>query len=645
MQKNRFKMLILALFCGIFLTIPSLSFAEEAKETHPCSKEEVDNALKTARDEAKQSLNDMVDSANRLNSDAGSYISSCNPEIKPSQKKLYPSERQLAVAQFVGRDISDDNIYQYSDINWYGENPTSSGCLSSLNRVRGAYDKFVNKYKTAMLHLGTVDPDAFRCSCDENGEATECVAMDAAKEQVMEKNGKCYPFTAYHQKFASCPLCKIFEVILTTNAQIAHIAWNAVSGPLAKTVGIFFLVLLALESLKAVSAIAGTKISAYLKNVLTLGLKISITIMLLSNSGYIYKLFISPVIEGGLDMGMAVAQASGAGAECATTNSGMASIPSQEFSSSLFDSVLNTVRCFGFTASMTPAVGQGIMCHGWKDGILPKLNVWLTGLIMFIFGVMIWLAISFYLLDCTVQLGMLSALVPLFIACWPFGLTKNYTAKGVKMFMNTFFNYAVMGCVLLLGTIIINHSVTGDGNTDIQAFIDALNNNNIDKLKSMASLDGMQILTLIACSIFALKLIGTANDIADQFSKGAGGEIGNKIGGVAANAATNVAKGAARTTVSAAGTLGGKVMQAAGVTGAAQAVKGAVQRGHQAVWRGAGKAVGLGKFQGQMTGSGITPPSGTTSPTGETTSPSDGSSSADDRDEADTTEATEKSEE
>ncbi|MBP5216180.1 MAG: hypothetical protein J6039_06495, partial [Alphaproteobacteria bacterium] len=613
MKINKLKILILLLLFGIFLIIPQPSFADEEAQTHPCSKEEVDNALKDVREKAAESLKDMLKQAKKFNRQAQSYISNCNRKVEYSRKPLRPTERELAVAEFVGVDISDDELYQYTAVNWSTATPAklaANSCKDDLHAVRTKYDKFVRQYKQAMLHLSAADPEAARCTCNDDGTATQCITMDAAKEEMMAKNGKCYAFTTYHQRFASCPLCKIFQVILITNAQVAHISWNAVADALSRVVITFFLVVLALETLKAVAAVGGMQVGTYLKSVLTLGLKIAITVILLSNSSYIYNLFISPVMEGGLDMGMEIAQASGAGAECAKTSSGFASIPSQEFSPSLFDSVINTVRCFGSSAAITPAIGQGLMCNAWAGNILNKsLSMWLAGLFMFLFGLMIWLAISFYILDCTVQLGMLSALVPLFIACWPFGMTKSYTTKGLGMFMNSFFNYAMMGVVLLLGTIVINQSVTG-GENDIGDLIDALNNSDLDALKKMAALDGMQLLTLIACSIFALKLIGTANDIADSFAKGAGSSIGNRIAGVAADAGTKLAKNAAKTAGGAAAKIGSGVMNATGATAAMQKGKAFVQKGHQKAWQGVGKAVGLGKYQNPQSGAGNAPSAG-----------------------------------
>ncbi|MBP5215665.1 MAG: hypothetical protein J6039_03805, partial [Alphaproteobacteria bacterium] len=121
---------------------------------------------------------------------------------------------------------------------------------------------------------------------------------------------------------------------------------------------------------------------------------------------------------------------------------------------------------------------------------------------------------------------------------------------------------------------------------------------------------GMQLLTLIACSIFALKLIGTANDIADSFAKGAGSSIGNRIAGVAADAGTKLAKNAAKTAGGAAAKVGSGIMKASGAAAALDKGKAFVQKGHQKAWQGVGKAVGLGKYQNPQSGAGNAPSAG-----------------------------------
>lgn len=171
------------------------------------------------------------------------------------------------------------------------------------------------------------------------------------------------------------------------------------------------------------------------------------------------------------------------------------------------------------------------------------------------------------------------------------------------MLMNSFFSYVMLGVILLLGTMITTHAATGDG-SNIEQIIAAINDNDIKSLKKMCSLDAFQILILASCCIFAMKLIGQVNSLADQFSKGSGSSIGNKMGGLAMSAATNAAKKTAGAAGRIAGATASNIAAATGATAAINKGADAIKGGWQKGWSTLGKGMRLGKFQNQQTGSG-----------------------------------------
>jgi hypothetical protein len=158
---------------------------------------------------------------------------------------------------------------------------------------------------------------------------------------------------------------------------------------------------------------------------------------------------------------------------------------------------------------------------------------------------------------------MVCGFVPLFVACWPFKMTQRYTFTGVKMIMNTFFTFVLMGVVMLVGMEIVSFAMSGGPNEgDLSTKIALLNtaNVNMKKLKKMVDLDGEEILILIACCIMALKMLTIATTAADKFSSGSGMKIGGKMGGMAGSAAQKITMG----TAGAAWTAGKATLGAAG---------------------------------------------------------------------------------
>lgn len=603
---SKYIRLIFFLLLGWLVLCPVCSYART------CDTAELEKGQKDLGEKAKESLKVFHKTVGVFNLAAQDYISSCGEPAQNTNGAFSPDKQVAGMARRLGYSYGDASNWEYTAYKWDSETPVNkpggANCVELLKKVKSAEVAFRNANNEAYkLLYSAVNVNSMGCSCSDDGSEVSCQVANNSAEELNNSTGKCKTFSEYQNQLgANCPLCGIFRVILQTIAGVSTVAWDAVSKPLTNVVKIFFLVLLALEVLKAVSAVAGSKLSALAKGVMLLCLKCGITVLLLSSPKYIYGYFLSPVIESGLNMGVAIANASGGpGAHCAVSTEDKISIDSGTFDPSLYESVISTVRCFGVSAATLPAIGRGLMCNAWDAGILglPDLGMWLSGIIMYAFGLMIWLAISFYMIDCTVQIGMLSGLVPLLVACWPFKLTEAYSYKGCKMLMNSFFSYAMLGIILLLGTMITTHAATADG-SNIQDIMTAIDENDIKALKKMCSLSAFQILILASCCIFAMKLIGQSNDLADQFSKGSGSSIGNKLGGLAMSAATNAAKGAAHVGGRIAGSAAKHGADAVGLTAAVNKSKDKIKGGWQKGWAKAGKGVGLGKYQNQQTGSG-----------------------------------------
>lgn len=608
---NKFFSLFLSVLCLAAVLEPSAALAVEKGNGNYCSQEVIAEQSKELDSAAKSSLAGLYGKLSALNSAASAYIDGCKTPDK-LKDEFSPIEELGGKAKLLGYgDFSKPETWKNFNYDWTKEEaPTGNNkknCASMLKNAQSALEEAKQAEKKTSQDLYVAQNPDNICTCDENHENPSCISAASLSAEDMSRAGKCLTLNGYQQEMSTCILCPIFKTILQTIGGVASVAFKAVSAPLQKVIVAFFLALLAFEALKAVGAAAGSKISSLLKGVLLLSLKTAVALLLLSSPKYIYGYFLSPVIEGGLDMGLAMANASGfPGAHCAVINEDKVEVNSDTFSSSTYNVVMASARCFGQSAAMMPAVGRAMMCNARKAGffgLAPDISMWISGAIVFIFGIMIWLAVTFYMIDCTVQVGMLSALVPLLIACWPFKMTEAYTFKGCKMLMNSFFSYVMIGLVMLLGTTITGFAISGDG-SQINEISYAINNNDVDKLKKIYDLSAFEMIILASCCIFAMKLIGQVSALAGQFSKGSGSSIGNKMGGMAMSAATNTVKSGAKLAGKAVGAAGIAAAGATGVTAAlnkhVDAVKGDWSKG----WAAAGRKVGLGRFQNNQQGAG-----------------------------------------
>lgn len=582
---------IFAAFCFTLIGIGSA----RAVCDEDAIKKDITKTINTTASQLRTSLEDY-------NRTTKTFMSSCG-EItdefrgKPLSFDLRTLQQALSFDKSKYAYLTDVSQYEDTAINWGKVPANTENCENLRVKAWSELDRYTSLYTKAIVVFGIAARDTelpISCICPEGSQEAQCTAYTSTAIASQQTSDNCETFATYLSSLSSCPLCPLFQVVLNTDAKIADIAWRALSKALRSVVMVFFMIFLALETLKIVSNVPGSSIGSYLKTIFVLGFKATLTYFLLDNSAYIYGYFISPVIQAGLDMGTSLISVSSSQASvCLANNANVdfVTTPGNVLDAQLLDNIMRTVRCYGHTATIMPAIGRGLICHGW-EGLLPDFSMWFSGILFYLFGLMIWLVISFYLIDCTVQLGMVCGLVPFLIACWPFKATEKYSIKGVQMIMNTFFNYVMLGIVLLMGVEIVDFA-TGQKSGTMDVMMKALNDNNIEKLSEIAELDGVEILILVICCLFAFKLIGNTNALADKFSKGAGMNIASKLGGLAQSAAVaSVATG---------GQLGGKllgnVIQDTGVPDALN--KGGENLKEFALDSAAkfGQKVGLGKYQ------------------------------------------------
>ena len=130
--------------------------------------------------------------------------------------------------------------------------------------------------------------------------------------------------------------------------------------------------------------------------------------------------------------------------------------------------------------------------------------------------------------------------------------------------MNTFFNFVMMGVVLTMTSELISQAMTG-GTGGKEELERVLNDDAVAELKTMMSLDGTKFLVLIACCIFAFKLVGQIGDLANQVSQTSGPTAKNSIGGHLGGLAAQGAKKVAGAGIKAAGKITGASGAIAGV--------------------------------------------------------------------------------
>ncbi len=606
---SKFKLFILIFFCLFMQALPLYASTGNSE----CKPSEIAKLKSNIDNRAIAALTNTQQILDNYNQKAQSYVQKCDAFMAGGRDLgtpvVYSQRAQQTIitlldekpAGFTAEQINRPDSYKYTGVLWTSKKAKNQECQKLLNEAADLQQQF-NKQKNIaeiMLGLRRSDDDVpVSCICDEDGQNPECATYVKNADELQDQIKGCEPFSSYLNELTSCPLCPIFSVILDTDANLASLAWRTLAKSLQAVVLTFFLAYMALLTLKNISSPAGAGTGAYLRSILGLGLKVAITYLVLDNGGVIYGSFIGPVVKGGLDVGLTMLSLENNNVEnCMNKASFYSPVAAGVLDADLLGKIYNTVDCYSMSAATMPAVGRALACYGWHaDGPLPDFGTWFSGIVIYVFGVGIWMVIGFYLIDCTVQLGILCAVVPILIACWPFKVTTKYASQGVKMLMNTFFNFCMAGIMLVVAMKIIGYSA-GGRQGDLSTFRKALNENKVEDLKNLARLDGIDILILIACCIFAFKLIGVINGIANKFSSGSGADIGAKMGGTAASVAGAAVKGGLHVGGKAISTGAGYLAEKTGLNTVGDKVGNAIASTALKGASIAGAKVGLKQFQ------------------------------------------------
>ena len=495
-------------------------------------------------------------------------------------------------------------------------------CQDDMEKVAQQRDDMIAKRKKAhqLLDILSGNLDVM-CTCEMHevngvqeatGNIQECVAYDP---EFIEDNmgGSCPTISEYQTKMIgqdnqNCVICRLFHTVLKAVQTLAQRAYDALAPALISLLGIALGIYIAYLTLITIASPATSKISEYLTKLTAQGAKVAIAIALLSAPGFVYSTFIGPIIDGGVDFGITLA-----GEEKAAIQEMGAKFEFDAGNTYLQTEILqNTVgaaAAFNKTAILVPSIGRSMMCNAWYNDdslknlvsgsyhFFPRIQMWLEGAILYIFGLMIAFAVGFYMVDCALQLGVVCAMMPFFVASWPFKITKSYTKQGWDIFLNTFFNFVVMGVVISATSQIMTQALsTGLSKQTLGALLDS---NKVDELMEVIDFGGLQMAMLVICCMLALKLSGEIQNITNKLSGGLGISVGAELGGTLGQLVKKGTLAAAGAAGVAAVAKGGQMLEASGVSGAVRSMTGGAKNTATAV---AGEA-GMGSLARQSSSS------------------------------------------
>lgn len=389
------------------------------------------------------------------------------------------------------------------------------------------------------------------------------------------KNGKsnksfegCEVLPVKMYNMQGCFFCPLAALIFGASNDVTITSFSFFAQSFKYIIIIAFAIWLAFMALQQVFTMTKQDAPKFLSALLKQSFKVMVAVFLLSYSGDLFRFFIIPVLDGGLQLGTGIQvfkmqPPSNWKQSDPNTPKTYYNLPIKETPLSKivdmsdgatvegkYDTLYSRIELY--LASLQSqlarlqAVGTTLFCVGSHEIISAKvkqikegLSMMLLGGILTVFGFLLTISFAFYFMDAILQLAVIGAMLPFMIAGWPLRVTAQYASTGFKMLLNTFFVLFFTGFVVSVNVELINQALSeikSDGSHElsmggIDAIATAINNQNIAELKESTDIGGLGFMILIFSCIFGFKFIAQVAPLASTLSSGGfKGGLASKIG-------------------------------------------------------------------------------------------------------------------
>ncbi len=410
------------------------------------------------------------------------------------------------------------------------------------------------------------------------GDEIEITYANSGDEGAAFRGCEVLPVKLYNHR--QCFFCPLFAVIYRTAVNITSTSFEKLATAFATVIAVGLAIWIAFQTLTHVSSLTKQDAPKFLSGLIKQSYKFLIAFFLLQYSQQIFGYAVNPLLEAGMTMGqnLLTNQADFSQVSDEKQVNRVSSIPDTYYGRSVYISLDTFVASLQREIAFMQVIGSSLVCTGgnlmWTtslDEFGDGFQMFIQGVVIAVFGFLLSIAFAFYLMDAVVQLGIVGALMPFLIACWPFKITSKYTGIGFNMLLNSFFVFVFIGLVISVNMNLIDSALDmtnspGAEESLIQDCLQgknmtrerceatiketgalakiyiAINNQNNDALRKLTDISGIGFLILIFCCIFGFKFVGQTGSLAGQFASAPTKPIAPSIATMGASAALGFAK-------------------------------------------------------------------------------------------------------
>ena len=396
--------------------------------------------------------------------------------------------------------------------------------------------------KSAATGKGQMQPDPSSDTGYTGGASSGYAAVTGCGlEQFLPKDDECW-------------FCPLFTAIFNTSSKIALKSYMALADGIANLVLVCFALWTAVFVLRHVTAVEVKNPSKMIQEYLLQAFKVLLVVLILKGSYFqVMHYSLEPVFNTGMQFSQTI---TGTGNNCASEISSKIVGYDSEFTgnsagglpASMGKNIVCNIKSMQDGVSKIMAFGRQAMCVAWKPKavikyIIPSFPYLITGIVLYIGGLVLLLAFPWCLVDAVLQMAIAAALAPAAIGAWAFKLTSKYLGKIWNFFMNAMFNFVFLSIILYIIMTVVEQFMRrvenyASDNTGWDFLVNPING------LAYWGVTGMQ---LVVVCLLGWVFLDQAKLFADKFAKGADlDNMGRSVGGAFAQAGKKTAMATAK---------------------------------------------------------------------------------------------------
>ncbi len=227
--------------------------------------------------------------------------------------------------------------------------------------------------------------------------------------------------------------------------------------------------------------------------------------------------------------------------------------PTDIMPKSVMNSILGATKAITDITAENMILGDAIMCYStlerggawtlmegwWTEIHITNAFMWIEGFIIFCFGMLLTLAIVYYLMDMSFKIGFAVIAMPIVVGLWPFNMTKGKFSMCVSIIAKSAATFAFLAMTTTY-TVALTESVINWGDTpeavaageggiaklytimdeagNIENISKDVNKENMEYAATKLSLFSTTFMLLLFAFLYSFKLVqNTVPDLVDKF--------------------------------------------------------------------------------------------------------------------------------